>query len=114
METHRLVLTGDLNQYGYLFGGKLLSWVDEAAFIAASKDFPHARFVTVGMGKVEFLQSIKNGATLRITAQQIEAGTTSVTYHVDICSINEPERGTLFSTQITFVNVDASGDKVPL
>ena len=30
METHRLVLPEDLNQFGFLFGGRLLSWVDEA------------------------------------------------------------------------------------
>ncbi len=51
METHRLVLTEDLNQYGLLFGGRLLSWADEAGYIAASQDFPGARFVTIGMGR---------------------------------------------------------------
>ena len=40
METHRLVMPGDLNQYGFLFGGKMLSWVDEACWIAASLDYP--------------------------------------------------------------------------
>ena len=28
METHRLVLPEDLNQYGFLFGGRLLGWID--------------------------------------------------------------------------------------
>jgi len=28
-ENHRLVLSEDLNQYGFLFGGRLLSWVDD-------------------------------------------------------------------------------------
>ena len=27
METHRLVLPGDLNHYGFLFGGRLLAWI---------------------------------------------------------------------------------------
>jgi len=30
METHRLVLPSDLNHYGFLFGGRLLAWIDDA------------------------------------------------------------------------------------
>ena len=49
MKTHRLVLPEDLNQFGFLFGGRLLSWVDEASWIAASMDYPECQFVTIGM-----------------------------------------------------------------
>lgn len=111
METHRLVLTEDLNQYGFLFGGRLLSWADEAGYIAASKDFPNARFVTIGMGQVAFYQSVKNGAIIRIAVEKEKVGTTSVTYRIDIYSVNEPERGVIFSTDITYVNIDESGVK---
>jgi acyl-CoA hydrolase len=114
METHRLVLTEDLNQYGFLFGGRLLSWADEAGYIAASNDFPEARFVTVGMSKVEFHQSVKNGAIIRIVSTLLKKGTTSACYRVDIYSSKELERGVLFSTDITYVNVDESGVKQEL
>lgn len=114
METHRLVLTEDLNQYGLLFGGRLLSWADEAGYIAASNDFPHARFVTIGMSKVEFLQSVKNGAIIRIVSERVKKGTTSVCYRVDVYSAKEPERGVIFSTDISYVNVDESGIKLVL
>ena len=114
METHRLVLTEDLNQYGFLFGGRLLSWVDEAGYIAASQDFPEARFVTVGMGKVEFHQSVKNGSIIRICATLQKKGTTSVSYMIEVHSGKEPERGAIFSTDITYVNVGEDGMKAPL
>ena len=52
METHRLVLPEDLNHFGFLFGGRLLAWVDEACWIAASLDYPNCLFVTIGMDKV--------------------------------------------------------------
>ena len=45
-------MPGDLNQYGFLFGGRMLSWVDEACWIAASLDYPNSQFVTVGSGTV--------------------------------------------------------------
>jgi hypothetical protein len=49
-----LVLPGDLNHYGFLFGGRLLAWIDEASWIAASLDYPHCQFVTVALDAVEF------------------------------------------------------------
>ena len=71
METHRLVLPADLNQYGYLFGGQLLSWVDEASWIAASLDYPDCKFVTVGMDKVEFRHSVREGTILSIHSERV-------------------------------------------
>ncbi len=29
MTSYKLVMPGDLNHYGFLFGGKMLMWVDE-------------------------------------------------------------------------------------
>jgi len=69
METHRLVLPEDLNQFGYLFGGRLLAWIDEASWIAASLDFPEARFVTVAMNEVVFRHSVKKGTILAIESR---------------------------------------------
>jgi acyl-CoA hydrolase len=31
MTTCKLVMPGDMNHYGFLFGGKMLMWVDEVA-----------------------------------------------------------------------------------
>ena len=49
MENHRLVLPEHLNHYGFLFGGHLLKWVDEFAYIAATIEYPGYNFVTIGM-----------------------------------------------------------------
>ena len=113
METHRLVLPGDLNHYGFLFGGCLLAWVDEASWIAASLAYPGCQFVTVAMDTVEFHHSVREGAILTITCERSREGTTSVTYAVavyDRSSRLEP----IFSTSVTFVRVDSEGRKLPL
>lgn len=104
-------MPGDLNQYGFLFGGKMLSWVDEASWIAASLDFPDCRFVTVGMDKVEFHHGVDEGVILEIDCQQSRRGQTSVTYSVNVCKGRGEDKDTIFSTQVTFVNVDAGGCK---
>jgi acyl-CoA hydrolase len=113
METHRLILPSDLNQYGFLFGGRLLAWVDEASWIAATLDFPGRRFVTVGMDRVEFRHSVREGTILAIRCERVRVGTTSVGYEVRVFDQNaagEP----IFSTLVTFVNVDEHGRKQPL
>jgi acyl-CoA hydrolase len=110
MQTHRLVLPGDLNQYGYLFGGRLLAWIDEASWIAASLDYPHCQFVTVAMDTVEFHHSVRDGTILRICCDRRREGNTSVTYAV---TVTDEKAGPhpIFSTSVTFVSVDDAGRK---
>lgn len=111
METHRLVLPEDLNQYGFLFGGRLLRWVDEASWIAASLEYPDCRFVTIAMDKVEFRHSVREGTILSIRSEQCDRGTTSVTYEVTVRRGKGDEGEPIFSTRVSFVNVDSSGRK---
>lgn len=113
METHRLVLPGDLNHYGFLFGGNLLRWVDEASWIAASLEYPHCQFVTIGLDRVEFHHSVRQGTILEIKCEHIRQGTTSVTYAVEVRDLKS-HADPIFSTNVTFVRVDESGNKVPI
>ncbi len=114
MEAQRLVLPGHLNQYGFLFGGQLLAWIDEACWIAASLDFPACRFVTVGMDNVQFRHSVRTGTILAIRCDREREGTTSVTYRVDVRDCHRGESPLIFATRVTLVNVDADGNKLPL
>jgi len=114
METHRLVLPEDLNHFGFLFGGRLLAWVDEACWIAASLDFPHCQFVTIGMDKVEFHHSVRQGTILNIRCTKETEGQTSVGYKVEVFDRRNPIAPAIFATLITYVSVDDAGRKRPL
>ena len=111
METHHLVLPGDLNHYGSLFGGRLLSWVDEAAWIAASAEFPHCQFVTIAMDKVEFRHGVGDGTILRIACEITRLGKTSVTYQVRVSDAKNTPHIPVFQTNVTFVSVNDQGEK---
>jgi len=113
METHRLVLPGHLNQFGFLFGGRLLEWVDEASWIAASLDFPSCQFVTVGMDHVEFHHSVREGTILLIRSSLRREGVTSASYDVEVID-RRAGRGPIFTTCVTFVSVDDAGRKRPI
>jgi acyl-CoA hydrolase len=113
MENYKLVLPEHLNHYGYLFGGYLLQWVDEAAWICASLEYPSCRFVTVGMDKVEFRKSVRQGTILRFGVRKGKVGSTSVQYSVQVFSDSLRDGGgeEIFSTTITFVCLDEKGTK---
>jgi acyl-CoA hydrolase len=106
MENYNLVRPEHLNQHGFLFGGQLLSWVDECAWIAASNDFPYCRFVTRAMDRIEFKHQVKNGSILRFHVDKTRTGNTSVTYLVKVY-----DEVLAFSTSVTFVSIDEEGRK---
>ncbi len=116
MEQHKLVLPEHLNHYGHLFGGNILKWVDEYAWIAASLDYPGARFVTISMDKVEFRKGVHNGTILRFHIERTYQGNTSVQYQVQVYAENNGSRRDelVFNTHMSFVNVDTDGQKQPL
>ena len=115
MENHKLVLPSNLNQYGYLFGGDLLKWVDEYAWIAATLDYPDCNFVTMGMDKVAFKKSITGGTILTFIVEQTGKGESSVQYLVHVYRGNSgPKNDLVFSTTVTFVRIDQDGKKQPL
>jgi acyl-CoA hydrolase len=116
MENHKLVLPQHLNQYGFLFGGDLLKWADEYAWIAASMDYPGCNFVTIGLDNVEFRQSVKEGTILTFLAEKAKAGNTSVQYQMSVflTGTETGEKEMIFSTHVTYVRIDEYGRKIPL
>jgi len=112
METYALVRPEHLNHHGYLFGGVMLKWIDEFAWMAASLDFPESTFVTVAMNDIDFKKRVENGSILKFDIRNIKKGKSSVVYEVNVFA-KPPTSGAkdfhAFSTQITFVNLDKDG-----
>ena len=116
MENHKLVLPEHLNHYGYLFGGNLLKWVDEYAWIAATLEHPGCKFVTIGMDRVEFKKSVREGVILRFHIQMAHRGQSSVQYLVVVYA-DDPDSGgeqSIFTTRVSFVCLDEAGAKRPI
>ena len=116
MQNYQLVLTEHLNHYGYLFGGNMLKWIDEFSWIAASLEYPGCEFVTIGMDRVTFKESITNGTILRFSTEKQKEGNTSVTYTARVYAraFEKAEEKEVFSTHVTFVCLGKDGKKRPL
>ena len=113
MDNYTIVRPEHLNHHGVLFGGHLLMWVDEYAWLVASLDFPGYRLVTRAMESADFHTQVPNGSILRFNVVHARQGSTSVTYAVAVYA-DEPAASTeklVFSNRVTFVCVDDSGNK---
>ena len=68
------------------------------------------------MENVEFKLAIQTGEVLLFRVELDSLGKTSLTYKVTVYGVavqSKPEE-VLFSTTLTFVNVDEDGNKVPI
>jgi acyl-CoA hydrolase len=113
MEHYKLILPEHLNHHGYLFGGYMLKWIDEFAYITANQEFPGNNFVTVALDNVVFKKRVSMGEIVRFVVERTHLGKTSIQYTVKAFGTrhhSQPDE-VIFETRITFVAVDAEGNK---
>lgn len=116
MNNFTIVRPEHLNHHGYLFGGAMLKWIDDFAWLVASRDFNGCKMVTIGMDNISFKNRVLNGSILRFNILPHSQGKTSMRYDVNVYADEEGAsiEKHVFSTQITFVRVDSEGKKAPL
>ena len=69
------------NHYDTLFGGTALQWMDETAFITATR-FCRQKIVTVSSERIDFTASIPAGKLVELTGKVIQIGRTSLKVEV--------------------------------
>ena len=84
-ETHvfKAVFPNTTNHYDTLFGGTALQWMDEVAFITATR-FSRRKMVTVSSDKVDFQEPIPGGTIVELVGHVSRVGNTSMDVQVDI------------------------------
>ena len=107
-ESTLLVRPEHLNHHGYLFGGRLLEWLDEQAYIAAMSLLkPAANLVTVAIDRVVFRHPAKQGSMLKFQSQPVHTGLTSLTVFTKVLMLECPKERDMFSAYVTFVCLNA-------
>lgn len=111
----KLVLPPDTNHLGTIFGGTVLSYIDEIAAITAMK---HSKLavVTASIDTVNFLSSAKVGDILHLEGVVISTGRTSMEVYVKVeCQNIESGDRTVTTTAIlTMVAVNSEGKPTPV
>ncbi|QFU23144.1 acyl-CoA thioesterase [Shewanella eurypsychrophilus] len=95
------------NHHNTLFGGEALAWMDETAFIAATR-FCRKPLVTVSSDRIDFKKSIPAGSLAEIIAKVIHVGNTSLKVEVNIFveDMYKDHREHAIRGVFTFVAVD--------
>lgn len=84
-----LMMPRDTNAQGTIFGGVLLSQIDQAGAIGAQCEISRRGvkppvLVTVAMNRVEFHHPVFVGDVVSYWTQLLRIGRTSITMHVDV------------------------------
>jgi acyl-CoA thioesterase YciA len=108
-----VMMPRDTNPLGSIFGGVILSHIDQAGAIGARREVqlaggPVPFLVTVALNKVEFHRPVLVGDVVRFLTRLVRLGRTSITMHVSV----EVERGTetlrVTEAEVVYVGIDAS------
>lgn len=106
----------DTNALGTIFGGVILSYIDQAGAVDAHR-FAPGILVTVAMREVVFLEPVYVGDLVSFYAETIRVGRTSVTVKVEV----EAERGIgkrqtvkVTEAEVIYVQVDDQRKPLPI
>lgn len=109
-----VMMPRDTNADGTIFGGVILSLIDQAAYIEAMRQ-AHHRYVTVSFKEVEFHEPIFVGDVISIYAETSRIGRTSITIHLKVCARRRHDPDEVVNVteaEVVFVAVDQDGQPV--
>jgi len=115
IETRYMVMPQHANQYGFMFGGVIVSWIDMIAGMAAQKHCG-TNVVTAGIDSLTFRQPVRIGQQVVLQACVNYVGRTSLEVGVKVlCEDVSPPRSMVATkAYLTFVAVDADHRPIPV
>jgi len=111
-----VMMPKDTNAHGTIFGGVILSYIDQAAAVEA-KSHGASFVVTVAMRAVVFHQPVHVGDLVSFYTRLVRVGTTSITIAVEVFAQRGEgggERVKVTEAEVTFVNLDDQRRPVPI
>ncbi|MHC4989564.1 MAG: acyl-CoA thioesterase [Planctomycetota bacterium] len=109
-----VMMPRDANQYGTIFGGVILSYLDQAGFIEARRHGNH-RWVTVAVDRVDFRAPVHMGDVVCFETATDSSGTSSVRVRVRVDAERYSTGDLVRVTEatLTMVAVNAAGKPIP-
>lgn len=109
-----LMMPRDTNALGTIFGGVILSYIDQAGAIEARRQ--GSRFmVTVSMDKVVFHEPVFVGDLVSFWTETVRIGTTSITVKVRVESLRNIDQKVLVTeAQVVYVNLGEDRKPKPI
>jgi acyl-CoA thioesterase YciA len=112
----KICQAGEIGIHGNLFGGTMLSWLDEAGaslacFLCSTPDM-----VTLKMKEVLFKKPVKTGDHIRLFGKALRVGTTSISLTIEARRFlfDSREYEIVCSTEIIYVRINDQGKPVAI
>lgn len=114
--TTKICMASELGVHGNLFGGTMMSHLDESAAAYACQLCDTPRMVTVKIEEVVFKLPVKVGNILKIYGEVDKIGKTSIALKLEARRHNvyTGQQKMVCSTQMVFVRIDDEGNPVPI
>ncbi len=113
--TRVMMMPRDTNPAGTIFGGVILSYLDQAGAEGAYRGGAH-RVVTAAMKEVVFHEPVFVGDLVSFYTEVVKKGRTSITIRVAVEASRRWDRkeiAKVTEAEITYVNVNPEGHPVP-
>ncbi|HXO18583.1 MAG TPA: hotdog domain-containing protein [Thermoanaerobaculia bacterium] len=111
-----IMMPKDTNALGTIFGGIILSYIDQAGAVEAHRHGP-GRLVTVAMREVEFHSPVFVGDLVSFYTETLRLGRTSIAVKV-VVEVERRSRGgervKVTEAEVVYVHVDADNVPTPL
>jgi acyl-CoA hydrolase len=79
----KVIFPNTLNDHDTLFGGIAMQWLDEVAYITATR-FSRKKMVTVSVDKIKFLHPLRSGTIAEIIGKINHVGSIKIDVKVEI------------------------------
>lgn len=109
----KAIFPNTTNHYDTLFGGTAMQWMDEVAFITATR-FTRLKVVTVSSDRLDFKKAIPEGSIVELVGSVVKVGRSSLEIHVQVFleAMLEDSRSLALEGSFTFVAL--GDDKKPV
>ncbi len=111
-----VMMPRDTNPMGTIFGGIILSYIDQAGVVEAHKH-TNKRLATVAMHEVKFIAPVLVGDLVSFYTETVRIGNTSITVRVTVESAraNPPhEIVRVTQAEVVYVAIEQPGKAVPV
>ena len=114
--TTRVCMASQIGVHGNLFGGEMLSILDESGAVYCCQICDTPRMVTKKIEEVIFQRPVKTGNLIKIYGGVEKIGTTSITINLEARKHNvyTGAQDLVCSTKMVFVRIDDEGAPVPI
>jgi acyl-CoA thioesterase YciA len=114
--TTYLCKTSDIGVHSNVFGGRLISIIDESSAAYAAQVCDTPRMVTIKISELLFEKAIKVNNIIKVYAKVLKFGNTSITLYVEVRKHNvyTGHQEMAMKTEIKFVRIDDEGKPIPI